>query len=91
MTVQDTQIISLYQAKVASGELSFDAAQNNAVQALNSLSEQLQIHYSWWQKSPLIKGVYLYGPVGRGKSMLMDLFYNNVAISKKQRLHFITL
>jgi len=88
MTVQDTQIISLYQAKVASGELSFDAAQNNAVQALNSLSEQLQIHYSWWQKSPLIKGVYLYGPVGRGKSMLMDLFYNNMAISKKQRLHF---
>ena len=69
MTVQDTQIISLYQAKVASGELSFDAAQNNAVQALNSLSEQLQIHYSWWQSSPLIKGVYLYGPVGAWQNL----------------------
>jgi cell division protein ZapE len=88
MTVQSTQISSLYQAKIDTGELCFDAAQKNAVEALNTLSEQLQASPSWWQKAPLTKGIYLYGPVGRGKSMLMDLFYKNVAITKKQRLHF---
>jgi cell division protein ZapE len=88
MTASNRQILTLYHAKVASAELSFDAAQLNAVIALNSLSEQLQMRYEWWQKKPLIKGLYLYGPVGRGKTMLMDLFYKNLAISKKQRLHF---
>ncbi|WP_024609657.1 cell division protein ZapE [Pseudoalteromonas sp. TB64] len=88
MTVQSTQILSLYKAKVASGELSFDVAQQNAVSALNILSEQLQTSHTWWQKAPLVKGVYLYGPVGRGKSMLMDLFYKNLATTQKQRLHF---
>ncbi|MXS77355.1 AFG1 family ATPase [Nitrosomonas sp. JL21] len=34
------------------------------------------------------KGVYLYGGVGRGKSMLMDLFYSVAPIAAKQRIHF---
>jgi len=35
-----------------------------------------------------IKSVYLYGRVGRGKTMLMDLFYQNIAIKNKKRIHF---
>ena len=88
MTVHSTLILNLYKAKVASGELTYDAAQQRAVMALNTLSLQLQTSVKWWQKTPNINGVYLYGPVGRGKSMLMDLFYNNVPVVKKQRLHF---
>ena len=88
MTVHSTLILNLYKAKVASGELTYDAAQQRAVMALNTLSLQLQTPVKWWQKTPNINGVYLYGPVGRGKSMLMDLFYNNVPVVKKQRLHF---
>jgi len=88
MTVHSTLILNLYKAKVASGELTYDAAQQRAVMALNTLSLQLQTPVKWWQKTPNINGVYLYGPVGRGKSMLMDLFYNNVPIVQKQRLHF---
>ena len=38
------------------------------------------------QKSP--KGLYIYGGVGRGKSMLMDLFFGNVGVKKKRRIHF---
>jgi len=81
MTEPSTEILSLYHRKVSSGELVFDAAQHQAVSALQSLSEQLNQPTSWWQKARLIKGVYLYGPVGRGKSMLMDLFYKNYNFS----------
>ena len=35
-----------------------------------------------------IKGLYLYGGVGRGKSMMMDLFFHQVQIKEKRRLHF---
>ena len=34
------------------------------------------------------KGIYIYGQVGRGKSMLMDLFYNSIDIKEKRRVHF---
>ncbi|KTF17162.1 cell division protein ZapE [Pseudoalteromonas sp. H103] len=88
MTVHSPQILSLYTAKIEAGELCVDSAQQNAVNALNNLAIQLQVNTTWWQKAPLIKGVYLHGPVGRGKSMLMDLFYKNLPSTQKQRLHF---
>jgi cell division protein ZapE len=37
---------------------------------------------------PVSKGLYFYGRVGRGKTMLMDLFYENIPLKRKKRIHF---
>ncbi|NOU50367.1 cell division protein ZapE [Pseudoalteromonas sp. JBTF-M23] len=70
-----------YQQLLRSGELSFDSKQEYAVEILERLHQQLI------DGLPSC-GVYLYGPVGRGKTMLMDMFFNSLEGVSKQRLHF---
>ncbi|MFT6071633.1 MAG: cell division protein ZapE [Alphaproteobacteria bacterium] len=50
------------------------------------LSKCLQIFFPAPQETLL--GVYIYGGVGRGKSMVMDLFYQHIPIKEKKRIHF---
>ncbi len=89
-----------YQQLLDSKQLDFDAAQSNAVDALADLAIHLQqtqclqpnktrfSSYFATQKIPQPKGIYFHGRVGRGKTMLMDLFYQHVVFEKKKRLHF---
>lgn len=71
-----------------------DAEQVDAVSALQRLLSDVNAvqKKSFWpfgRKKEGIKGVYLYGGVGRGKSMLMDMFYDAVPMFvPKQRIHF---
>ncbi len=90
-------ILASYQARVAAGELQADAQQERAAQALDQLAGQMARYKpgtaNWLQKlwgnaSPAPKGLYLWGPVGRGKTMLMDSFFTSVSFSPKQRTHF---
>ena len=78
-----------YQELLASKQLDFDSAQTQAVDALIVLSNQLLAQKSLPEKSKkIIPGLYFHGRVGRGKTMLMDLFYHHIAIERKKRIHF---
>ena len=91
----------IYQAKISSGELQPDEAQNDAVMHLENLFDALQlahnssrtglIHRLFGFSKPTensIKGLYLYGGVGRGKTMLMDMFADATRQLHSQRFHF---
>ncbi|MBE0363159.1 hypothetical protein PULV_a0798 [Pseudoalteromonas ulvae UL12] len=78
-----------YFSLIAQGKLQHDTAQSHAISALNTLLMTLNQRKAWWHfKQPSIQGVYLFGPVGRGKSMLMDLFYQHLTTKDKTRMHF---
>jgi cell division protein ZapE len=85
--------VKRYADLVAAGALERDPAQEEAVQKLQVLHDALQGYDLsakglFARKKEPPKGLYLWGGVGRGKSLLMDLFYNNVPLTKKRRAHF---
>ena len=84
-----------YRERLQSQALKPDPAQEAAVRALSRLEGELNalaepsFSFSMFRAKPApIRGVYLWGPVGRGKSMLMDLFFDSAPIDKKRRVHF---
>lgn len=80
-----------YKTKLKTEGWHEDAQQLKAVDALERLRQNLKRPKSFWPfaKKKEIKGVYLYGGVGRGKSMLMDLFFENAPDKiQKRRVHF---
>ncbi|SEM80601.1 cell division protein ZapE [Sphingomonas gellani] len=91
-----TSVQSAYDALVAAGELRPDPEQAAAAARLEQLRAELMAVPSrgstLWRmlrgKPSAPRGLYLWGGVGRGKSMLMDLFFANVDIRRKRRVHF---
>ena len=83
-----------FDARLAAGEIRPDPAQSAGLAALLRLEADLEAAAGlgrirgFFRKPETQKGVYLWGPVGRGKSMLMDLFFDVVAVPKKRRTHF---
>lgn len=86
------RIVQRYRALVAAGELAPDEAQARAAERLQALEAELRNYRPgrglFFGASEPPKGLYLWGDVGRGKSMLMDLFYERVPLRAKQRIHF---
>lgn len=93
--------LSAYHALHQGGEIRPDPAQEHAARALQRLHDDL-VGYApargaggWVAKLGLgrrpsapPRGLYIHGPVGRGKSMLMDLFFESAPIGRKRRVHF---
>ena len=94
--------MAAYRALRRSGVLEPDPAQQAAIERLQSLYRAL-LHYrpetgirGWLARFGLVEnggslppvGLYLCGPVGRGKSMLMDLFFRSIPNPHKRRVHF---
>lgn len=89
--------IEIYNDRVASGELRQDSDQLQTLHALQDLAVEIEGYKprSKWLMSGLFgvqaprpKGLYIYGGVGRGKSMLMDLFFDASPLKRKRRVHF---
>jgi cell division protein ZapE len=90
-----------YAALVATGEIERDRAQEAALERLATLDQRLAQHRLARKSSSLgwlfgarerreepIKGLYIFGDVGRGKTMLMDLFFAASPVVRKRRVHF---
>jgi cell division protein ZapE len=90
------KVAERYAALIAAGELRPDPEQAAAAARLDDLQTQLEkvpprgsiLWRLGRSKPPAPKGIYLWGGVGRGKSMLMDLFHDCLAINRKRRAHF---
>ncbi len=95
--------MALYRRRVAEGVLEADPAQRLAVEKLQLLAMRLAdynparpkrvgLGLFGWGRDRLehkpVPGLYLYGGVGRGKSMLMDLFFQTAPVEPKRRVHF---
>jgi len=86
-----TGLRHLHDRKIKAGEIRPDAAQDAALTVLQRLETDLKAPSGgFFRKAETPRGVYLWGPVGRGKSMVMDLFYATAPEKKKRRVHFAT-
>jgi cell division protein ZapE len=96
-----TTVKSRYAALVSAGEIEYDPAQAHVLDLMTELEDRLREHRLARKSSSLgwlfsarerrqepIKGLYLHGDVGRGKTMLMDLFFGASPIMRKRRAHF---
>jgi len=86
----------LYAATLVERGFSSDPAQQRAVDALERCENEWADYKARRRNAltklimrpPIPRGVYMYGGVGRGKSFLMDVFFQSVPLTRKTRLHF---
>jgi cell division protein ZapE len=99
LSTPPTSFLAHYQSLVSSGAIEPDAAQAQAAEAFADLEARLS-HYKPARKQGLLgrlfadknggppRGLYVHGEVGRGKTMLMDLFFQQSPVEHKRRAHF---
>ncbi len=98
---QRKSLLTKYTDLVKENALQFDRKQVNLLTELEKFAIQLENQSLGKNEATLfknifkpslrkyfVKGFYIHGGVGRGKTMLMDLFYNHVQIGSKKRVHF---
>ncbi len=93
-----TSLLERYRRLLAEGKITPDSAQALAVEKLQMLTNRLAYYtppartdfFSFFtrKRGEVPKGLYIFGPVGRGKTMLMDLFFQEAPVENKRRAHF---
>ena len=78
----------LYSNLIADGQLSFDKEQKSLLDKLDKLNGALIKRSKSWFRHKSIKGLYIRGEVGRGKTQMMDIFFETLELKKKKRIHF---
>ena len=91
-------LLQKYRRLLADGKIAPDSAQALAVEKLQILTNRLSNYappartdfFSFFtrRRGEVPKGLYIFGAVGRGKTMLMDLFSSTVTVRQKRRAHF---
>ncbi len=82
-------LLNVYQAAITKGQIEDDPLQRDVIAQLQIIIDKLAIQKpSWFRRPKPIKGFYLQGSVGAGKTYLMDLFYDYLPETRKSRLHF---
>ncbi|MGH6854885.1 MAG: cell division protein ZapE, partial [Aestuariivirga sp.] len=92
-------LLDIYNARVVSGEVRADAQQADVAVKLSILASGIEAGLGDRGNgflarllrpaaAPALKGIYLHGEVGRGKTMLMDMFFAHTGIAAKRRVHF---
>jgi len=82
-----SRIRNAYDIRVEEGVIAPDPQQLDLLTALERLEADLS-KKGLFGRPPEVRGIYIWGPPGRGKSMLMDLFYSATPEQKKVRAHF---
>ncbi len=93
-------VLERYEALVARGEMERDPAQAGVASRLDRLNTELDearlankssaLGWLFARNTPkaAVRGVYIWGDVGRGKTMLMDLYFETAPVKRKRRVHF---
>ena len=83
-------LLQRYESRIERGLITPDAAQAEAARRLDDLASRLMTAKKggFFSKPEKVQGLYLWGGVGRGKSMLMDMFFDAADVEAKQRVHF---
>ncbi|WP_439372207.1 cell division protein ZapE [Bradyrhizobium sp. DASA03120] len=100
LSTENSSFREAYQAEIASGAIEPDAAQAEVAEAYAALDQRLAAYkparkqgllsrlFSSSDKDEAPRGLYIHGEVGRGKTMLMDLFFQHSSVEHKRRAHF---
>lgn len=79
-----------YELAIAQEQIQDDPMQRLILKQFQRVADALQQTTSWFKRwsPPAIQGIYLHGPVGVGKTYLVDMFYYHVEEPRKSRFHF---
>ena len=78
----------IFESLIKEDKLLLDSKQRELVLFLDRIQTKVDKRSKSWFKNPKIKGLYLHGKVGRGKTQIMDIFFESIQSEKKERLHF---